>query len=63
MFAIVKKSNISVMKIFSNNNILHNNFNISAISALKQISLYMKWYVVIGVEGMLRCFNKKRLLT
>ena len=23
----------------------------------------VKWYVVIGVEGMLRCFNKKRLLT
>ena len=25
-------------------------------------TLHMKWYVMIGVEGMLRCFNKKRLL-
>ena len=23
----------------------------------------VNWYVVISVEGMLRCFNKKRLLT
>ena len=30
----------------------------------KSVVIHLKWYVVIGVEGMFRCFNKKkRLLT